>query len=112
MGDNTQTKTYAFEVDAEEMDTLAWDNQDYVHDAYVKPWVEKLKARWVVKGYTTHYQRKISNGAFQFDIEALVVPKYGFNECHNCGNEIKVAIFRGSGVCSDNCRKALGEDIK
>lgn len=32
--------------------------------------------------------------------------------CHNCLQPIKVAIFRGGDYCSDQCRKALGKDIK
>lgn len=27
--------------------------------------------------------------------------------CENCGKEIKVTILRGSGHCSENCRKQL-----
>lgn len=34
------------------------------------------------------------------------------NICKNCGQEIKVTIFRDLGWCSDDCRKALGKDIK
>lgn len=34
------------------------------------------------------------------------------NICKNCGKKILVSIFRGSGWCSDDCRKALGKDIK
>lgn len=30
--------------------------------------------------------------------------------CPN-GHKISIAIFRGSGYCSDNCRKALGQDL-
>lgn len=29
------------------------------------------------------------------------------NTCDNCGNRILVAIFKGSGHCSDDCRKAI-----
>lgn len=33
--------------------------------------------------------------------------------CKNCGNPVKVAIFKGTGHCSENCRKDLaGEDAK
>lgn len=32
--------------------------------------------------------------------------------CHHCGNKIEVQIFKDENYCSDNCRKALGEDIK
>jgi len=31
--------------------------------------------------------------------------------CKNCGNPILVTIFRGGDYCSDDCRKALGQDI-
>jgi hypothetical protein len=27
--------------------------------------------------------------------------------CQNCKQQIRIAIFRGSGYCSENCRKAL-----
>lgn len=27
------------------------------------------------------------------------------SECQLCGRRIEVQIFRGSGVCSENCRK-------
>lgn len=26
-------------------------------------------------------------------------------KCQICGNEIRIAIMKGSGVCSENCRK-------
>lgn len=29
------------------------------------------------------------------------------NVCLNCGNPIKVTIFRGTGHCSDDCRKKI-----
>lgn len=32
--------------------------------------------------------------------------------CSNCGNKIAIQIFKGGRWCSDNCRKALGEDVK
>ena len=31
--------------------------------------------------------------------------------CKNCNKNIEVTIFRGSGVCSVDCRKALGLDV-
>lgn len=35
------------------------------------------------------------------------------NNCKNCGNEIKTAIFKGGEWCSDDCRKQLsGETSK
>lgn len=30
--------------------------------------------------------------------------------CNNCGKTIQVMIFRGSGYCSIDCKKALGLD--
>lgn len=33
------------------------------------------------------------------------------DNCQFCGKPIKVAIFRGTNYCSDNCRKDL-KDIK
>jgi hypothetical protein len=30
--------------------------------------------------------------------------------CRRCGREIKVMAFRGTGLCSIDCRKALGLD--
>jgi hypothetical protein len=29
------------------------------------------------------------------------------DDCNNCGKKIEVAIFKGSGHCSDDCRKVL-----
>lgn len=35
------------------------------------------------------------------------------DNCENCGKTIKVAIFKGTGHCSDDCRKTLmGETSK
>lgn len=30
--------------------------------------------------------------------------------CLNCGTEIKIQIFKGTGHCSDLCRKALAKN--
>lgn len=32
--------------------------------------------------------------------------------CKNCGNEIKIQIFKGEDWCSDNCRKAIQDLLK
>ena len=32
-------------------------------------------------------------------------------KCSNCGKEVNIAIFKGTGLCSENCRKEmLGEE--
>lgn len=49
--------------------------------------------------------------------DALAMSRWKNNKkkCQNpgCpnGHKISIAIFRGSGYCSDNCRKALGQDL-
>lgn len=36
------------------------------------------------------------------------VPAYSI--CNNCGDIIETTIFKGTGYCSNRCRKALGLD--
>lgn len=33
------------------------------------------------------------------------------SKCKNCDKKIQVAIFKGSGYCSIDCKKALGDDV-
>lgn len=33
------------------------------------------------------------------------------NNCTNCGRQILVMAFRGTGFCSVNCKKASGIDV-
>jgi len=32
------------------------------------------------------------------------------NTCKTCGNEIMIQVFKGTGFCSVNCKKAVGID--
>jgi hypothetical protein len=55
-----------------------------------------------------------SNGWFDPDELRVAegLPTMFPDSCQNCGKRVRVQIFKGEPFCSDNCRKALGKDIK
>lgn len=42
--------------------------------------------------------------------DCLYIMKSGGTDCNNCGSSIHIAIFKGTGHCSENCRKVLDEE--
>lgn len=59
--------------------------------------------------------RLVHDGVWSIDYMYFVIKGYvretrfprGF--CQNCGDEIRIAIFKGGDWCCDDCRKALQE---
>lgn len=83
-------------------------------DEVITPWFDTLREEWMLdENFDVEIVTPISDMIdVHLRVTVGVMPFWKLGNCQNCGRPIEVAIFRGEDWCSDDCRKALGADIK